>query len=121
LPAISSHHAANIATFKGLQEKSKQLFQRIATFNDKTREIYNTGMKLNYSYTSAGGLKEKMPQVEHTAKSVQTRIEKLSERIDVVEKLRLRHDLQRGHRIRWLMLTVVFVGVGLAWAYFRLG
>jgi len=93
--------------------------QRISTFNDKTRGIYNTTMKLRYAYSSADGLKEKMASVETVMEGIVGRMDKLSGRLEAVEKLGLRHRLERRYRRRWLILTGVLLFVGLAWAFFH--
>ena len=93
--------------------------QRISSFNDKTRGIYNTTMKLRYAYSSADGLKEKMASVETVMEGIVGRMDKLSGRLEAVEKLGLRHRLERRYRRRWLILTGVLLFVALAWAFFH--
>ena len=95
--------------------------QRINEFNEKTRGINNTTMKLRYAYSSADGLKEKMASVETVMEGIVARMERLSGRLDAVERLRVRHRLERKYRRRWLIMTGAVLFVGLAWAflYFR--
>jgi hypothetical protein len=104
-----------------MQTTSKQLTQRIMSFNDTTRSIHDTTMKLRYAYSSADGLKEKMKSVEIVMEGIQTRMEKLMTRIEAVERLRLRYKLERRYRRRWLIMTgvVLFVGLALAFLHFR--
>jgi hypothetical protein len=73
-------------------------------------------MKLRYAYSSADGLKEKMASVETVMEGIVGRMERLSRRLEVVEKLGVRHRLERRYRQRWLIMTGVCVFVGLAWA-----
>ena len=73
-------------------------------------------MKLRYAYSSADGLKEKMASVETVMEGIVGRMERLSRRLEVVEKLGVRHRLERRYRRRWLIMTGVCVFVGLAWA-----
>ena len=117
LPMISSSYSVNLATFNNMQLSSKQLIERIAAFDDNTRNIYDTTMKLRYAYSSADGLKEKINTAESLMQGIQTRMEKLMGRIEAVEKLRLRQSLERGYRIRWLMMTGAFIGAALLWAF----
>jgi hypothetical protein len=91
--------------------------QRITAFNEKTRGIYNTTMNLRYAYSSADGLKEKMASVENVMDGIVGRMDKLSGRLEVVEKLRVRHRLERKYRRRWLIMTGLVVFMGLAWAF----
>ena len=91
--------------------------QRITAFNEKTRGIHNTTMKLRYAYSSADGLKEKMQSVESAMDGISARMERLNARIIAVEKLRLRYRLERRYRIRWLIMTGVCLCVGLIAVY----
>jgi hypothetical protein len=118
IPSIAANYASDIATFNSLQTEAKHITQRVNTFNDRTKGIYDTTMKLRYAYSSADGLKEKMASVETLMGSLQSRMDKLLRRIDAVEKLRLRFRLERRYRIRWLIMTVVVLVVGLALAFF---
>jgi len=118
LPTIATNYASDIATFNSVHLKAKQVAQRVIAFNDRTKEIYDTTMKLRYAYSSADGLKEKMASVETVMRSLQVRMDKLLRRIDAVEKLRLRFRLERRYRMRWLTMTGVVLVLGLALAFF---
>ena len=74
-------------------------------------------MKLRYAYSSADGLKEKMASVESVMEGIIARMEKLSRRLHVVEKLGVRQRLERKYRRRWLLMTGVVLFLGLAWAF----
>jgi len=118
IPTIAANYAADIATFNSVQLKAKQVTQRVNTFNDRTKGIYDTTMKLRYAYSSADGLKEKIASVETLMRSLQGRRDKLLRRIDAVEKLRLRFRLERRYRMRWLTMTGIVLVLGLALAFF---
>jgi hypothetical protein len=75
-------------------------------------------MKLDYAYSSADGLNEKMQSVESVMEGIQVRLDKLKTRIDVVEKLRV-NKLER-YRIGLLAMTVICLLVVLgAYLLFR--
>jgi len=118
IPTIAANYASDIATFNSVQLKAKQVTQRVNTFNDRTKGIYDTTMKLRYAYSSADGLKEKIASVETLMRSLQGRRDKLLRRIDAVEKLRLRFRLERRYRMRWLTMTGIVLVLGLALAFF---
>jgi SMC interacting uncharacterized protein involved in chromosome segregation len=103
--------------FDSMLSSSKQLNQRINAFNDKTRGIHDTIMKLRYAYSSDDGLKEKMQSVESVMEGLQVRMERLIARIQAVEKLRLQYKLERRYRIRWLIMTSVCLSIGLILAF----
>jgi septal ring factor EnvC (AmiA/AmiB activator) len=120
LPTISSNYTAHKTTFNTIQSTVKALTNRITAFNEKTRGIYNTTMKLRYAYSSADGLKEKMASVENVMDGIVGRMDRLSRRLEIVEKLGVRHRLERKYRRRWLIMTGVCVFVGLAWAFLHI-
>jgi len=121
LPNISANYSSNLATFNAIQSTAKQLSQRMISFNENTKGIHDTTMKLRYAYSSADGLKEKMASVESVMERISARMEKLSRRLDAVTKLRRRQKLERTYRIRWLIMTgiSIFVGLALAFIHFR--
>jgi len=118
IPTIATNYASDHTTFSSVQLKAKQVTQRVNTFNDRTKGIYDNTMKLRYAYSSADGLKEKMASVETLMASLHGRMDKLLRRIDAVEKLRLRFRLERRYRMRWLTMTGVVLALGLALAFF---
>jgi len=77
-------------------------------------------MKLRYAYSSADGLKEKMASVENVMDGIVGRMDRLSRRLEIVEKLGVRHRLEKKYRRRWLIMTGVCVFVGLAWAFLHI-
>jgi len=117
LRIISSDYSTNLNTFKSLQSTAKQLTERINAFEDKTRGVHDTRMKLRYAYSSADGLKEKMQSVEVVMEGIQTRMEKLNARLEAVENLRLRYKLERRSRIRRLVIIGAAFGIALILAY----
>lgn len=117
LPSISSNYSTYLATLKSLESTAKQIAQRIRAFEEKTRIVHDTTMKLRYAYSSADGLKEKMQSVEVVMEGIQARMNKLSTRLEAVERLRIRHKLERRHRIRRLAITGVSICVVLALVY----
>ena len=78
-------------------------------------------MKLQYAYSSADGLKEKIQSVETVMEGIQARMDKLVMRIQAVEKLRLRYRLERRYRRRWLIMTglCLFIGLTGVFLHFR--
>jgi hypothetical protein len=121
MPPIAANYIADTATLHTHQTKQRQLTSRIKTFNERTRGIHDTTMKLRYAYSSADGLKEKMASVETLMGGLQNRIQKLLGRVDAVEKLRMRASLERSYRMRWLGMvgTVLVMGLALAFFYTR--
>lgn len=118
MPPIASNYTADTSTLHTLQTKQRQLTSRISTFNERTRGIHDTTMKLRYAYSSADGLKEKMASVETLMGGLQNRIQRLLGRVDAVEKLRMRASLERSYRMRWLGMAGAVLVLGLALAFF---
>lgn len=58
-----------------------------------------------------------MQSVEGVMEGLQMRMEKLITRIQAVERLRRRYELERRHRIRWLIMTSVCLSIGLILAF----
>jgi hypothetical protein len=118
MPPIASNYTTDTATLHTLQTKQRQLTSRITTFNERTKGIHDTTMKLRYAYSSADGLKEKMASVETLMGGLQNRIQRLLGRVDAVEKLRMRATLERSYRMRWMGMTGAVLVLGLALAFF---
>lgn len=118
IPPIASNYTADTTNLQALQTKQRQLTSRVKTFNERTRGIHDTTMKLRYAYSSADGLKEKLVSVETLMGGLQNRIQKLLGRVDAVDKLRQRATLERTYRLRWLGMAGAALVMGLALAFF---
>jgi septation ring formation regulator EzrA len=117
LPEISSMVSTDTTKFSTMQATSTQLRQRINAFNDQTKRIYDAINKLRYAYSSADGLKEKMSSVESVMEGISARMNKLNDRLEAVEKTKLRYKLERRYRIRWMIMTGVCVCAGLLYLF----
>ena len=117
LPEINGIVNTNVNNFNTLLATSNQLKQRITTFNEGTRSIYNTTNKLRYAYNSADGLQEKLASVEAVMEGIQSRMSGLNDRLKVVEKTKLRYKLERRYRIRWLIMVGISLCGGLLYLF----
>jgi hypothetical protein len=84
---IASNQQSNKNTFNSMKDEVKQLVERVEKVQGGTVDIYDTTNKLRYAYSSADGLKEKMQSVEAVMDGLVSRMDRLRNRIEAVEKM----------------------------------